>query len=73
VLAERRQVDVVLERHRQAERGVQLLGECAPLQARDVLGQPEHARAVLDDAGNADDDAVDALGVEPRGIEQRCA
>ena len=69
MLAERGQVDVVLERHRKAEGALELVGKRSPLEAGDVLGQAEHAGLALDDPRDADDDSVHAVGFEPGRLE----
>src|SRR5205823_14761051 len=71
LLTERGEVDVVLERDRQAEGALQLARECSTFETADVLGQPQQAGPFLDDARDADDDALDAAGIEPRRLEQR--
>ena len=73
LLAEGRQVDVVLERHRQAERLFELGAEGAAFQSRHVLGQVHDAAVRIGHARDADDDAVDELRVELRRREQRRA
>ena len=62
VLAERREVDVVLDRHRQPEAPLELRADGHALEAVGVLGQPHAAGPLLDDARDADHDGVDAVG-----------
>src|SRR5438445_9635833 len=70
LLAQSGQVDVVLERDRQAEGALKLVCERSALEAGDVLRQAENARVTLDHPRDSDDDAVDSVGVEARGAEE---
>src|SRR5919204_661244 len=61
-LADRREIDVVLERHWEPEARFELGPEAASLEARDVRGEAEPAtRRGIDDTRHAHDDAVDEL------------
>ena len=62
VLAERREVDVVLDRHRQPEAPLELRADGHALEAVGVLGEPHPAGPLLDDAGDPGHDGVDAVG-----------
>ena len=73
MLAERREVGVVLEPDGQAERTLELAFQRAALEAGDVLDDPHDARPTLDHAGDADDDGVDPVGVETGRLRQRRA
>jgi len=73
LLAQGGEVDVVLEPDRQVEGALQFAGECSPLEACDVLGQPEQAGSLLHHAGDPDHHPVDPVSIETRGLEQRRA
>src|SRR5262249_9077816 len=71
-LAERREVDVVLEGHGKAERGLELVAEAPSLEARDVLGEL-HGAVIGDDARDTDNDRVDERWVERSYLRERVA
>ena len=70
-LADRGQVDVVLDRHRQAEPIADVVAPVPPFEAGDVRRQPELTGVRIDDAGDADNRTVDQLGREPAGLGER--
>src|SRR5262249_3886708 len=71
--AQRGTVDVILEPDRQAERSLELARERPAVDAGDVLDDPHDARPALDYPGDADDDGIDAVGIESRRLRQRLA
>ena len=74
-LADRGEVDVVLERDVDAELLAQLPAEGAPFEARDVRGREvQRGRPVgIDHAGHSEHDSVDPLDRERSGGDQRLA
>src|SRR5437867_174842 len=70
-LAERGEVDVVLQRDGDLETVAELVAERASLEARDVRGQPYRSRVRLDDARNADHRAVDQVARYAARVDQR--
>jgi hypothetical protein len=68
--AERREVDVVLDRDRHVDPRRELVAEAVALEARDILRQRDLSRGV-DGARHAEHDAVDELRCGVRGREQR--
>src|SRR5204862_1046796 len=70
-LAERREVDVVLEHHRVAEPRPDLVAERATLETGHVARLPERPGRGFDDAGNPDDDSVDAVVGDSGRLGQR--
>src|SRR5262249_59798388 len=73
LFAQRGKVDVILEPDRQAERSLELARERPAVDAGDVLDDPHDARPALDYPGDADDDGIDAVGIESRRLRQRLA
>ena len=72
VLAERGEVDVVLERDGEAEAVLEVAAERDALEPRDARRQRDPAPLGIDDAGDADDGAVHERAVEARrGHEAR--
>ena len=69
-LAESREVDVVLERHGEAEAFAQVVPESPPFEPFDVGREPQPARARLHDSRHADHRAVDEVAVEPARLEE---
>ena len=70
LLAERRQVDVVLERDGEAEPALEVGSELTALEIREVRQMDPTALGV-DDARHSDHRAVDEVGVEPgRGLQR---
>jgi len=70
-LADRGEVDVVLESHGKLERSAQRICECRALEVGDVRRQPDRPVGRVDGAGNADDDSVDELPSESGHSDER--
>ena len=72
-LAERREVDVVLQRDGEREARAQVVRESPALEPLDVGGEAELAGANLNHSRNADDRTVDQIAVEPARLDQGVA
>ncbi len=73
LLAERGEVDVVLERDRQLEPRPQFGAEGLALEPWNAGGEIDALGAPLDDTGDTDHDTVDAVGREPCRGDERVA
>ena len=71
LLAERGEVDVVLQRDRKPEPLLELGVEGSTLEAGNVLRQVDPPRLRLDDAGDSDDHAVDQVLRQRRRLDER--
>ena len=70
-LADGREIDVVLDGHRQLEPGPQVRRPVAALETGDVGRERQPARVRVDDARQSDDGAVDPVGREVARLRQR--
>ena len=70
-LADGRQVDVVLDGDGKTQPVANVVSPESSLEAGDVRREPELSGVHIDDAGNADDRAVDQLGGEPARLRER--
>ena len=72
-LADGGEVDVVLDADGQLEPAAEVAAPVAPFEAGDVGRERQAAGVGVDDAGNADDDAVDPVGGEAARLGERDA
>ena len=70
-LADRGQVDVVLDGDGEPEPVANVVTPVPPLEAGDIRREPELAGVRVDDARDADHRTVDQLGGEPAGLGER--
>src|SRR4051794_28883482 len=73
VLADGRQVDVVVDRHRHTQGLLERGPDPHPLQPRDVPREPDRSGRFLDHARHPSDDAVERMGRQAAGDEQPVA